>query len=199
MPLQDDLIRQLQSRTEVPAPDQPGSVLTAQQDLTVDWGNPPDEQILDGTVDPNGVVYAYAGRLYVQRGIPPALWQNQDGVTSWALAGLTAGDSYLNDGSVGGTVTVNYAAAKVHKLTLTSSITSLTLSGTTTGFACGLTLYLVQGGSGSYVVTWPGSVKWASGLPAVLSTTVGLIDIVVMETFDGGTSWFANQAGRAYS
>ncbi len=95
--------------------------------------------------------------------------------------------------------TISFTTARVHKLTLTGTPVTITLSGATSGVACGLTIYLVQDGTGSRFVTWPGSVKWPNGFPGVLSTTAGAIDIVVLESTDGGTTWFANLAGRAYA
>ena len=107
------------------------------------------------------------------------------------------GESYTAY-TASGTTSVSYKAAHVHKITLTGSITP-TFSGATSGIACGLTLYLVQGGSGSYTVTWPSSVLFPGGNDPTLSTTVGATDVVVMETVDGGVSWFANLAGKAYA
>lgn len=101
--------------------------------------------------------------------------------------------------SVSGSVSVDPTAASVHALTMTGSITTLSITSGMTGGAVGLTLYLIQGGSGSYTVAWPGSVKWPGGVAPILSTTVGAIDIVVMESYDGGTTWFANMAGRGYA
>lgn len=107
------------------------------------------------------------------------------------------GESYFAD-SVSGAVTVDYANAKVNKYTLTGNVT-FTFTGATTGFACGLTLYLVQDGTGSRTVTWPASVKWAFGSVPTLSTAANSVDIVIFETYDGGTSWWANLAGKAYA
>lgn len=108
------------------------------------------------------------------------------------------GDTYLA-ASVSGTVVVDFSVAKVQKLTMTGNITTLTLQGATAGIACGLTLYLVQDATGSRLVTWPASVKWAYGSVPVLSTAANAIDIIVLESADGGTSWYANLAGKAYA
>jgi len=101
--------------------------------------------------------------------------------------------------SVSGAVTVDFSTASTHYLTLTGNVTALTLSNTVSAKVCSLTLYLVQDGTGSRLVTWPASVKWPNGIAPTLSTTANAIDIVVLETLDGGTTWFANVAGKAYA
>src|SRR4029077_12752068 len=100
------------------------------------------------------------------------LLDNRDvvNVTIVDLAAVPAGDTYLA-ASVSGTVTVNYTTARVQRLTMTGNITTLTLTGTTVGLACGLTLYLVQDSTGSRLVTWPSSVKWPRATAPTLTTT----------------------------
>lgn len=198
MPLVEDQVRALQQRTELPEGSVPGTRLTWLGPTAgdIDWVSDPDSDIRVGNGDPNGAVNAPKGTLYVERDAP-ALWINDDGLSSWTPVGSSGGESYVA-ASVSGSTTVDFTTAHVHKLTMTGNIT-LTLSGATSGEACGLTLYLVQDGTGSRLVTWPGSVKWPVALAPTLSTGVNAIDIVVLETFDGGTSWFANLAGKAYA
>lgn len=118
------------------------------------------------------------------------------------LAGIViagnGADTYLDDGDHSGATTISFAAAAVHRVRLTGAVT-FTFTGATAGEADGLTLYLVQDGTGGRLVTWPASVKWPKAIVPVLSATANAIDIVVLETFNGGTSWFANFAGKAYA
>jgi hypothetical protein len=109
-------------------------------------------------------------------------------------------DSSFTSASVSGSVTVDLDTARVHRLTMTGNVTSVTFSNVpTSGTAAGLTLYLVQDGTGTRTVTWPASVKWPGGIAPVLSTAASAVDVIVMETTDGGSVWYANFAGRAYS
>ena len=88
------------------------------------------------------------------------------------------------------TITVNYALASVHKVTLSAStgfvITSLPTGGT-------VTLIITQGGSGSYNATFgtdtSTTVKFPGGAPT-LSTAVGAIDVVTI--FNDGTNYLGN-------
>ncbi|EDK72276.1 hypothetical protein TM7_0602 [candidate division TM7 genomosp. GTL1] len=82
-------------------------------------------------------------------------------------------------------------------LTLNAS-TTLAFSGATNGAACSLSLYLKQDATGSRVITWPSSVKWPNGVAPTLSTGANKIDLVVLETLDGGTTWFGALAGADY-
>jgi len=52
-----------------------------------------------------------------------------------------------------------------------------------------ITMSLAQGGDGSYLVTWPSTVKWPGGSAPTLSTTVGAVDVFDFISFDNGNSW----------
>jgi len=71
--------------------------------------------------------------------------------------------------------TIDWASGNVHSISLTGSITSSTWSNPVAGgrYAIALT----QGGTGSYTVAWPASVKWSGGVAPTLTTTVGKTDI----------------------
>jgi len=84
----------------------------------------------------------------------------------------------------GGTVNIFFASGNIIDLTLTAS-TTLTFSGHVIGTYI---FQITQGGSGSYTITWPASVKWSGGTAPTLTTTVGKIDIVTL--FHTGTSFF---------
>lgn len=93
--------------------------------------------------------------------------------------------------ATGSATTVNLANGNSQVLTLNAS-TTLTLSGATSGTSCTLSLYVVQDGTGGRTVTWPAGVKWPGGTPPTLSSAAGARDLVVLETLDGGTTWYAN-------
>lgn len=84
----------------------------------------------------------------------------------------------------GGTVNIPFAAGNIVNLTLTAS-TTLTLSGHVVGVYI---LKVIQGGTGSYTLTFPATVKWSGGTPPTLTTTVGKTDIITL--FHDGTNFF---------
>ena len=76
----------------------------------------------------------------------------------------------------GATVTMDYAAGRVHKVTLGGNRT-IAFS----NFADGGTLriFLFQDSPGSRTVTWP-TITWAGGSPPTLTTTANKADCIVV-------------------
>lgn len=119
-------------------------------------------------------------------------------IEDFLVSGIGSPDSFIDDGNVAGAVNVDFSVAKVHKVTLTGAVT-FTPTGASTGLACPLTIYAVQDATGGRGISWPASVKFPQGVLPVPSTTPNAIDIFVLESIDGGTTWFGNQAGRGYA
>jgi len=100
--------------------------------------------------------------------------------TSW---GYSTGAPQTISG-IGGTVNIPFASGNIVELTLIAS-TILTF----TGHVVGTYIFeIIQGGGGSYTITWPASVKWSGGTAPTLSTTVGKTDIVTL--FHDGTYFY---------
>lgn len=119
---------------------------------------------------------------------------NSDG-THGLAAGLVT-DVVNTQNSVGATYTVPApTSAGIHYLTLTASCT-FTLPTAVAGQS--FTLVIKQGGSGSYAISWPGTVKWSSGIAPTLSTSVGQIDVLSFFSPDG-TNWFGFVSGQNMS
>jgi hypothetical protein len=100
--------------------------------------------------------------------------------TSW---GYLSGALQTVAGS-GGTVNIAYGSGNIADITLTAS-TTLTFSNHVVGTYI---LKITQGGTGSYTITWPASVKWSGGTAPTLTTTVGKTDIVTL--FHDGTNFY---------
>lgn len=84
-------------------------------------------------------------------------------------------------------ITVTSASQNVNALN--GNITALLMQSSTTvtlsNFAVGVyILKITQGGSGSYTITWPASVKWSGGTTPTLTTTVGKTDVITL-FYDG--------------
>ena len=84
----------------------------------------------------------------------------------------------------GGTLAISFAAGNIVNLTLTAS-TTLTFVGHVVGTYI---IQVTQGGTGSYTLTYPASVKWSGGTAPTLTTTVGKTDILTF--YHDGTSFF---------
>jgi len=97
----------------------------------------------------------------------------------------------------GANTTISLASGNVQQLTLGAN-TTIALVGATSAVACSLSLYIIQDGAGSRTIIWPASVKWPGGIAPTLSTAGGKIDLIVLETLDGGATWFGALAGADY-
>lgn len=90
--------------------------------------------------------------------------------------------------SLSGTVNLDLDAANMFYGTLAGNIT-ITFSNVpaATDFV-GIVLEITGGGS-LYTVTWPAAVKWPSGTAPTF--TASEVQVIVMYTRDGGTTWRA--------
>jgi len=112
------------------------------------------------------------------------------GNTGVGITGLKGADSYSSEydaGNSGSSLAIDWADGANQKVTLTASCT-FTFNNATNGQT--YLLKLIQGGSGSYTISLPGSVAWPANTPPTLSTAVGKIDIVTLY-FDGA-NYFGN-------
>lgn len=87
-------------------------------------------------------------------------------------------------GNATGSVNINFASGQNQIFTLTGN-TTFTFLNPTNGAT--YKIRLVQGGSGSYTVSWP-VIKWAGGAAPTLSTIVGREDIITL--YYNGTSYY---------
>jgi len=83
-----------------------------------------------------------------------------------------------------GTLSISFASGNIIDLTLTAS-TTLTFTAHVVGTYI---IQVTQGGSGSYTLTYPASVKWSGGTAPTLTTTVGKTDILTF--YHDGTSFY---------
>lgn len=115
------------------------------------------------------------------------------------LTPVYGGQAFVDtNAAAGAAATLDCSLANVFDLTLTAACT-LTISNPPISGRNG-TIYAIlrQGGTGSYTVTWPASVKWQNptngldtGSAPTLFTAVGAVDVIELSTNDGGTTWGA--------
>lgn len=101
------------------------------------------------------------------------------------------GETYFDAGNSGTAATLNLANGNVQKLTLTDNCT-LTLTSPASGAYRSLMIYVFQDGVGSRTITWPASVKWGTAGAPALSTGTGKMDKILLDTVDGGTTWYGS-------
>ena len=107
------------------------------------------------------------------------------------------GETLATNGTSGSTATIDLEDGNFHKVTLTANCTFTFSNPPASGTAGSFTLFLVQDGTGSRTVTWPGSVDWAAATAPTLTTTAAAVDVLTFITLDGGTVWNGFVAGQA--
>jgi len=106
---------------------------------------------------------------------------------------ITYNQEFDNGNSGAGTVTIDWRKGNKQKLTLTGSCT---IAFTAPAGVCHVQLRLIQGGAGSFTVTWPtegvaaGNLAWIGKAAPTLTTAVGAIDI--MSIFYNGSFYMAS-------
>jgi hypothetical protein len=61
-----------------------------------------------------------------------------------------------------------------------------------------LTLFIVQDATGSRIISWPAAVKWSGGIAPTLTTGATKTDIMMLTTYDGGSTWLGFVGGLNY-
>ena len=107
------------------------------------------------------------------------------------------GETLVVNGTSGSTDTIDLEDGNFHKVTLTANCTFTFSNPPASGTAGSFTLFLIQDGTGSRTVTWPGSVAWAAATAPTLTTTAAAVDVLTFITLDGGTVWNGFVAGQA--
>ena len=142
-------------------------------------------------------------------------WSNELTATTIAGATLTGavvgGDQIMSavthkdyaetcaeNAAVTGTVSIDMNNGNVHSITLTGAATLTFDNPVATGDSSSFTLIVKQDGTGSRLITWPGTVKWAANTAPTLTTTADRYDILAFTTVDGGNCWFGFVAGQDF-
>ena len=107
------------------------------------------------------------------------------------------GETLVTNGTSGAAATIDLENGNFYKITLTANCTLTFSNPPASGTAGSFTLFLVQDGTGSRTVTWPGTVDWADATAPTLTTTAAAVDVLTFITLDGGTVWNGFVAGQA--
>jgi len=107
------------------------------------------------------------------------------------------GETLVTNGTSGAAATIDLENGNFYKITLTANCTLTFSNPPASGTAGSFTLFLVQDGTGSRTVTWPGTVDWSAATAPTLTTTAAAVDVLTFITLDGGTVWNGFVAGQA--
>lgn len=91
--------------------------------------------------------------------------------------------------------TISCSDGNIATCTIGAALTFTINANTLSGSCRTLTMFITNGGA--YTITWPTSVKWASGTAPTF--TASGVDIVTLMTVDGGTIWYGTANGVAFA
>lgn len=99
-------------------------------------------------------------------------------------------EKVIAKGDVSGVATFDAANGSLFTATLIGN-TTVSLAGAEVGVGTTMTLVFLQGSTGGWATSWPGSLRWMNGAgPA--PTTAGTFTLVTLLSVDGGTFWLGN-------
>lgn len=115
-----------------------------------------------------------------------------------AFSGTLEAKAYIDghETLTGTAVSVDLSLANFFDITLSGTTTFTFSSFPSSGLASSWVIRIQQDSSGSaYGVTWPASVKWASGTAPTLSGAANQVDVFTFFTHDGGTNVYGFASG----
>lgn len=93
--------------------------------------------------------------------------------------------------SSSGTATFDWSLGDYFTITLSEDVTTITISNTPgSGFGTTIAIEITQD-STARTVAWPASFRWEGGSAGAVSTGNGDVDLLILTTFDNGTTWDA--------
>ena len=95
----------------------------------------------------------------------------------------------------GGTLTLDFSAANVFEFTPSQAITTLTINNIPASGQAYAAVLKITGSA--YAITWGSAVKWAAATAPTLSAAG--VDVIVLLTVDGGTTFYGFTAGQNLS
>lgn len=137
-----------------------------------------------------------ASALSDETGTGLAVFNGSPALTTPTITGLN--ETKTAPAISAGVLALNCALGNVFAVSLNAAITSITFSNIpASNTAYGLTLAFTADGT-ARAVTWPAAVKWSGGTAPTLTSTSTKVDIFVLTTWDGGTTWYSMVGGQNF-
>jgi hypothetical protein len=105
---------------------------------------------------------------------------------------------YLDHGNTGASEAIDFSAADVQRIILNSATVSLSTSGWPAAGIPGIVrVYVEQDGVGGRLLSYSAEIDWGDPGEPTLQTSAGSVDIIDLQTIDGGTTVLASMPNRA--
>ncbi len=148
-----------------------------------------------GRIAPSTVVAAIGGDSGGNSSVPVDAYTTSQSDDLFLTRRGGEGHVVAPTSSSGAALTLDLSTGNAFDVTLTANCTITITNPPASGVLGQFLVILRQGGTGSYTVTWPGSVDWqdtdgtTGGAAPTLWTAVGAQDAILLSTLDGGTTW----------
>lgn len=119
------------------------------------------------------------------------IFKTGDGTNTWANLGV------VNGGNSGTAKTISDLALGAYYMLLLTG-TPVVLTFPSVGAGANFKLRVTQDATGTRLITWPGTVKWAGGTAPTLTTTASRSDAFEFTSFDG-TNWYGHTIGLNFN
>ena len=133
----------------------------------------------------NTMADAIDSTVFTVSGVASAALPKAGGVMTGRIDVLTSSTARQDKGSISGAQSFDLSLAQYFSLTVGGALTPSFTNPAAGTVAQGFILRVVNGGA--FAITWPGSVKWASGAAPTL--TAAGTDLLGFITDDNGTTW----------
>ncbi len=151
-------------------------VEAALAELATDWMKKDRAETITGTKTFSGANLDLANNQLIQA-------QLHDYTIDFSLVSSSAGTLTLdveNGNSFETTLTENVTTVDIQNLGITGAMGEMVVK------------FTQDGAGGAFTVAWPAAVLWPGGTPPVISTGNDAVDIVTLQTWDGGTTIYGN-------
>ena len=91
------------------------------------------------------------------------------------------------------TLSIDMALGNAVDYTLTENLTAFTITNIPPSGTYGeIWLKIIQHASAAKTITWPAAFKFSGGTDHIMSTGLSAVDLIHMQTIDGGTTWYCS-------
>lgn len=120
-----------------------------------------------------------------------------DATFTGELKAASYNESYVAVTSTSNATTVDCEAGNTFMHTLTEATTFTFSNPPVSGTGYTMSIEVIQdAGASGFAVTWPASVDWPGATAPTLTGTASAVDVFVLTTRDGGTTWYGFTAGQ---
>jgi hypothetical protein len=98
-----------------------------------------------------------------------------------------------------GSISVNHSTGEFVRMSLTGNVAAFAVTSWPAAGTLGRLALEISNTGAFGISAWPAGTTWAGGVAPVITSGAGKVDIVILTTFDGGTTIRGSVVGQNYS